>query len=173
MAATLETPPIGQEVFWTAEDFLDRLEPVRRADLIEDEKCRHEPASLSHAHLIDFLDELRRRWLRQSGTGGEPYREVVAVKVGQRNVFLPDLCWFDKTQSARLPATHAPIPPRRVCEVLGPLTAHRDEGPEFAAGEQITPSAELPGFAVRRVRLNPASLPDAHACLAEISAPPA
>jgi len=210
MPSTLETPTPGRDVFWTAEEFLDWLEPGRHADLIDGEKCRHEPVSLSHAHLINFLDELLRRWLRQSGAGGRLYREVVAVKLGQRNVFLPDLCWFDKTQATRLPSTHAPIPPRWVCEVLSPRTAHRDEGPkfaayeehgvreywlldpdrldhrffktdgeylrEFAAGEQIIHSAELPGFAVRREWLNPGAIPDVDACLAEIpklSAPPA
>lgn len=121
---------------WTADDFLQWLQPGVHADLIDGEKMMHSPVSLRHADLINFLDEFLRRWLRASGTGGKLYREVVAVKLGQRNVFLPDLCWFTEAQAAEFPPTHATAPPRWVCEVLSPRTFDRDTGPKFAAYEE-------------------------------------
>ncbi|HMO64040.1 MAG TPA: Uma2 family endonuclease [Verrucomicrobiota bacterium] len=39
---------------------------------------------------------------------------------------------------------------------------------EFAAGEEVIRAASIPGFWVRRAWLNPASLPDEDACLADI-----
>jgi Uma2 family endonuclease len=121
---------------WKAEDFLEWLEPGLFADLIDGEKFMHSPVSLKHARLLNFLDEYLRRWLRRSGMGGELFREVVAVRLSQRNVFLTDLCWFAPEQLADLEPTHAPIPPRWVCEVLSPATADRDIGPKFAAYEE-------------------------------------
>jgi Uma2 family endonuclease len=207
MPATLERPPAGNDVLWTAEEFLDWLEPGLHADLIDGEISMHSPVSFPHADLLNFLDELLRRWLRASKTGGSLYREVIAVKLSQRNVFLPDLIWFDETQSALLPESHATLPPRWVCEVLSKRTAHRDRGPKFAAyeehgvreywildpkgpdhkfyktdgeylrefavGEPIIRSTEMPGFAVRREWLNPAARHDVDACLAEIPNLPA
>ncbi len=121
---------------WTDGDFLDWLEPGFFADLIDGEKFMHSPVSLKHARLLNFLDEFLRRWLRRSKYGGELFREVVAVRLSQRNVFLPDLCWFAPDQLDRLEPTHAPVAPRWVCEVLSPATSDRDIGPKFAAYEE-------------------------------------
>ena len=121
---------------WTADDFLEWLQPGVHADLIDGEKMMHSPVSLHLARLINFLDEFLRRWLRANGVRGELFREVVAVKLGQRNVFLPDLCWFTEEQAAGFPRTHAVGPPRWVCEVLSPRMVDRDTGPRFAAYEE-------------------------------------
>lgn len=121
---------------WKDEDFLEWLEPGLFADLIDGEKFMHSPVSLKHARVLNFLDEFLRRWIRRSRFGGELFREVVAVRLSQRNVFLPDLCWFAPDQLDRLEPTHAPIAPRWVCEVLSPSTADRDIGPKFAAYEE-------------------------------------
>lgn len=96
----------------------------------------HSPVSLPHARLVRFLEELLNRWLRLNGVGGELFQEVVAVHLGRRSVFLPDLCWFSAEQVPYLLKTHAPFAPRWVCEVLSPRTADRDRGPKFAAYEE-------------------------------------
>lgn len=60
----------------------------------------------------------------------------MAVRLSQRNVFLPDLCWFAPEQLGQLQPTHAPMAPRWVCEVLSPRTGDRDLGPKFSAYEE-------------------------------------
>jgi Putative restriction endonuclease len=94
---------------WTATDFLDWLQPGVHADLIDGEEFMHSPGSLKNARLTNFLDHLLRSWLERTTFGGELHREMVAVRLDSRNVFLPDLCWFDAEQKARLPETHAPL----------------------------------------------------------------
>lgn len=127
----------GRETtLWTDADFLRWLDPGEHADLIDGERFMHSPVSLKHADLLNFLDEFLRRWLRAAVPGGRLYREVVAVRLSQRNVFLPDLCWFAADQAAQLTPTHAPFAPSWVCEVLSPRTADRDIGPKFAAYEE-------------------------------------
>ena len=127
----------GREVaLWKDEDFLNWLQPGVFADLIDGEKFMHSPVTLKHADLLNFVDEFLRRWIRKKQLGGRLYREVVAVRLGQRNVFLPDLCWFAPEQLPMLEPTHAPLAPRWVCEVLSPTTADRDIGPKFATYEE-------------------------------------
>ncbi len=125
------SPPL-----WTDLEFLDWLEPGVHADLIDGEKAMHSPVSLAHARLVNFLEYLLRRWMETSACGGELFQEVVAVRLSQRNVFLPDLCWFGPEQVPHLLPTHAPVAPRWVCEVLSPRTYDRDLGPKFAAYEE-------------------------------------
>lgn len=125
-----------EHALWTAEDFLDWLEPGVHADLIDGEKFKHSPVSLPHADLLNFLDRLLAAYLEKSGVGGKLYREVVAVRLSSRNVFLPDLSWFAPDQVASLAETYAPVAPRWVCEALSARTANRDVGPKFAAYEE-------------------------------------
>ncbi len=120
---------------WTAEDFLDWLEPGVHADLIDGEKSMHSPVSLRHADLTNFLDFLLRSHIERHRLG-RLYREVVAVKLGSRNVFLPDLAFIPADRVAELPGTHIPFAPALVVEVLSPRTAERDVGPKFAAYEE-------------------------------------
>lgn len=63
----------------------------------------HSPLKISHARLTNFLDRLLSAWLERERFGGELHPEVVAVRLSQRNVFLPDLAWFDAEQVKRLP----------------------------------------------------------------------
>jgi Uma2 family endonuclease len=121
---------------WTAEEFLDWLQPKVHADLINGRKFMHSPVNLRHADILSFLDHLLRNYLEVSELGGKLHREVVAVRLSPRNVFLPDLSWFSPAQSARLLPTHAPFAPAWVAEALSPRTAARDIGPKFAAYEQ-------------------------------------
>jgi Uma2 family endonuclease len=121
---------------WTAEEFLDWLQPKVHADLINGRKFMHSPVNVRHARLLNFLDRLLASYLEASGIGGELHREGVAVRLSPRNVFLPDLSWFSPAQSERLLPTHAPFAPAWVAEALSPRTAARDIGPKFAAYEQ-------------------------------------
>jgi Uma2 family endonuclease len=130
---TMLGPPVH---LWTDREFLDWLAPGVHADLIDGEKHMHSPVSLTHARLVNFLEYLLRRWMEQSCCGGEVFQEVVAVRLSQRNVFLPDLCWFSPEQVPRLLPSHAPIAPTWVCEVLSPRTGDRDLGPKFSAYEE-------------------------------------
>ena len=112
------------------------LAPGVHADLIDGERAMHSPVSLAHARLVNFLEYLLRRWMEQSGCGEELFQEVVAVRLSQRNVFLPDLCWFGPAQVPHLLPSHAPMAPLWVCEVLSPRTGDRDLGPKFSAYEE-------------------------------------
>ncbi len=67
---------------------------------------------------------------------GKVYREVVAVRLSARNVFLPDLAFFTHDQVRRLGATFASEAPALVVEVLSPWSAERDVGPKFAEYER-------------------------------------
>ena len=120
---------------WTAEEFLDWLEPGVHADLIDGERCMHSPVNFRHANLLNFVDRLLASYLEHHRLG-VLYREVVAVRLGSRSVFLPDLAYFTNDQIARLLPTHAPFAPTLVVEALSPRTASRDIGPKFAAYEQ-------------------------------------
>ncbi|MEO7297178.1 MAG: Uma2 family endonuclease [Verrucomicrobiota bacterium] len=120
---------------WTAKDFLDWLQPGVHADLIDGEKFMHSPVNLRHANLLNFLDHLLRSYIEKKNLG-VLYREVVAVRLSTRNVFLPDLAYFTKEQVARLQPAHAPFAPTLVVEALSPWSADRDTGPKFAAYEE-------------------------------------
>ena len=67
---------------------------------------------------------------------GRLYREVVAVRLSSRNVFLPDLAFFTNEQVAKLERAHAPFAPTLVVEALSPYTGERDTGPKFAAYQE-------------------------------------
>jgi Uma2 family endonuclease len=120
---------------WTAADFLDWLEPGIHADLIDGEKFMHSPVNFIHADLLNFLDHLLRSYIERKKLG-RLYREVVAVRLSSRNVFLPDLAFFTNEQVARLNPTHAPFAPAFVVEALSRFTGDRDVGPKFAAYEE-------------------------------------
>lgn len=129
-----ESKTIRREL-WTAEDFLDWLEPGVHADLIDGEKFMHSPVNLRHADLTNFVDRLLAAHIEKHRLG-RLYREVVAVRLGSRNVFLPDLAFVPADRLASLPDTHIPFAPALVVEVLSPRTADRDVGPKFAAYEE-------------------------------------
>ena len=119
---------------WTAEEFLEWLEPGVHADLIDGEKLMHSPVNFRHANLLNFLDRLLAAYLEAKKLG-KLYREVIAVRLSAREVLLPDLCYFTDDQVARLQPTFAPFAPTMVVEALSAWTADRDVGPKFAAYE--------------------------------------
>jgi Uma2 family endonuclease len=125
-----------QRKLWTADEFLDWLQPKVHADLVNGRKFMHSPVNLRHAKLLNFLDRLLAGYLEVSGVGGELFRELIAVRLSSRNAFMPDLSWFSPAQVVRLEPTHAPFAPAWVAEALSPRSAARDVGPKFAAYEQ-------------------------------------
>jgi Uma2 family endonuclease len=119
----------------TAEDFLDWLEPGRQADLIDGEINMHSPVSIRHADLVNFVDHLLRSFIEARDLG-RLYREVVAVRLSSRNVFLPDLAYYRKERLHLLRETAIDGAPDLVVEVLSQRTADRDVGVKFAEYEQ-------------------------------------
>ncbi|GAG49004.1 unnamed protein product, partial [marine sediment metagenome] len=67
---------------------------------------------------------------------GVLYREVVAVRLSPRNVFLPDLAFYRKESHTVLRESYADGAPDLVVEALSRRTADRDVGPKFAKYEQ-------------------------------------
>ena len=119
---------------WTAEEFLDWLEPGIHADLIAGEKFMHSPVNLRHADLLNFVDRLLAAYIEAKKLG-RLYREVVAVRLSARDVFLPDLAYFTNEQAKKLGPAYIDFAPTLAVEALSPWSAHRDTGPKLAAYE--------------------------------------
>jgi Uma2 family endonuclease len=119
----------------TAGDFLDWLEPGKQADLLDGEVFMHSPVSTPHAELLNFVDALLRLYIDRHDLGFL-FREVVAVRLSSRNVFLPDLAFYTSKRKHAVKQTHVSGAPDLVVEVLSPRTAERDTGPKFAEYEQ-------------------------------------
>ena len=119
----------------TAEDFLEWLEPGSSADLLDGEIFMHSPVSVPHADLLNFLDGVLRLYIDRRRLGFL-YREVVAVRLSSRNVFLPDLAFYRADRQGLIRDNHVEGAPDLVVEVLSPRTADRDVGPKFAEYEQ-------------------------------------
>jgi Uma2 family endonuclease len=134
MPATI-SPELAPEVkLSTASEFLDWLEPGLHADLIGGEIFMHSPASLRDADLLNLLHTLMALYIERKGAG-KLYREVIAVKFDQRNVFMPDLAYFTPEQVPKLGPVYISETPALVVEALSPSSAARDTGMKFAAYE--------------------------------------
>lgn len=119
----------------TAQDFIEWLKPGRHADLIDGEVFMHSPVSIRHADLLNFVDGLLRMYVNRRELG-RLYREVVAVRLSSRNVFLPDLAFYAAERGDVYQESYADGAPDLVVEALSPRTADRDVGPKFAEYEQ-------------------------------------
>jgi Uma2 family endonuclease len=95
----------------------------------------HSPVNFRHARLLNFLHHLMDLYVQHKRLD-EVHREVIAVRLSSRNVFLPDLACFTAEQVGRLAESHAPFAPALVVEALSPWSADRDVGPKFAAYEE-------------------------------------
>ncbi|NBF40277.1 MAG: hypothetical protein GVY14_07660 [Spirochaetes bacterium] len=135
MATKVSVSASTERELLTARDFLDWLEPGRSADLIDGEVFKHSPVSTRHADLLNFLDRLLGAYIDRHDLG-RLYREVVAVRLSGRNVFLPDLAFYDAGRLEAVKDTHVEGAPDLVVEALSPRTAERDVGPKFAEYEQ-------------------------------------
>ena len=119
----------------SAHEFLDWLEPGKHADLIDGEIEMHSPVSIPHARLTNFVDRLIGQYAEARGLG-ELFREVVAVKLSSRNVFLPDLAFYSTDRLDLVRDTYIDGAPDLVVEVLSQTTGARDIGVKFAEYEQ-------------------------------------
>ena len=119
----------------TADGFLKWLTPKKAADLIDGVPCMHSPVSIRHAKLVNSLDRLIGLYA-DGHRLGSLYRELVAVRLSVRNVFLPDLAFFRTENPAQVLDTCIRGAPDLVVEVLSPTTADRDVGPKFAEYEE-------------------------------------
>lgn len=120
--------------FWTADEFLNWLKPGTHADLLNGEIFMHSRVRLKHARLLNFVDHLLRSFIEPRHLG-ELHREVVAVRLTSRDVFLPDLCFFTKDQINRFQPTYIPVVPVFALEAMSPRSAAVDAGPKLAAYE--------------------------------------
>ncbi len=119
----------------SADEFLKWLEPGKHADLIDGEIEMHSPVSIRHARLTNFVDSLIRQYA-EGRQLGELFREVVAVKLSSRNVFLPDLAFYTQDRLHLVRESFVDGPPDLVVEVLSQTTGERDIGVKFAEYEQ-------------------------------------
>ena len=129
------TTSIAHEL-WTADEFLDWLEPGVFADLIDGEILMHSPVSLLHGNLTNFLDRLLASFIEHQGLGGVVHREVIAVRMSQRSVVMPDIAFYTREQEALFQEMHIPVAPTWVAEILSPTTALNDVGRKFAKYEE-------------------------------------
>ena len=125
---------VHDEIF-VAEEFLDWLTPDRHADLLDGEIAMHSPVSLRHARLLNFVDSLVRIHVERLDLG-MVFREVVAVRLSSRNVFLPDLAFYRKDRLGLQQDSYIDGAPDLAVEVLNPRTAHRDVGVKFVEYEE-------------------------------------
>ena len=120
---------------WTADEFLDWLEPGIFADLIDGQIIMHSPVSLLHGNLTNFLDRLVAAYVEHERLG-VVHREVIAVRLSQRTVVMPDIAFYTHEQEALFQETHIPLAPTWVAEILSPTTAGDDVGRKFARYEE-------------------------------------
>ena len=115
--------------------FRDWLTPDRPADLLDGEIAVHAPVSLRHARLLPFVDSLLRIHVERFDLG-MVFREVVAVRLSSRNVFLPDLAFYRTERLGLQRDNYIDRAPDLAVEVLSPRTAHRGVDVKFVEYEQ-------------------------------------
>ncbi len=104
----------------------------------------HSPVSTRHALLLNFVDAVLALYIDRRGLG-TLFREVVAVKLGGRNVFLPDLAFYRSDRSDG----------EELVEYADGAVGHID-------------SQVLGGFFLRRAWLDPTALPRIDDAMGEI-----
>ena len=134
MPTLVSTDKDTERQLWSAEEFLDWLEPKVYADLIAGKKFMHSPVSFRHATILNFLQVLLVMYVERLRLGRVD-RENIALCLSPRDVFMPDLLFFNTAQVARLRHDYADFAPALVVEALSPRTAARDVGPKFTAYE--------------------------------------
>jgi Uma2 family endonuclease len=125
---------IAQQL-WTADEFLSWLEPGVFADLIDGQIIMHSPVSLLHGNLTNFLDRLLAAYVERERLG-VVHREVIAVRLSQRTVVMPDIAFYTREQELLFQETHIPVAPTWLAEILSPTTAGVDVGRKFAKYEE-------------------------------------
>lgn len=88
------------------------------------------PVSLRHANLLSFVEGVLHLYIERRGLG-ILHRETVAVRLGSRNVFPPDLLFLTKAQARQVGEAYVGVALALVVEALSPTTAKNDIGPKF------------------------------------------
>ena len=84
---------------------------------------------------MNFVDSLLRVYVERFDLG-TVFREVVAVRLSSRNVFLPDLAFYRKDRLDLQRDNYIDGAPDLAVEVLSPRTAHCDVGVKFVEYQQ-------------------------------------
>ena len=113
----------------TAEQFAARLKPGVIADLIDGKVCPQPSPTPGQMAVTAFLFELMRGFLEKMNLPGVLHSEPFLVKLGGRDAFMPDVCYFDKLHAVRLGLTHTSVAPTFAAEVA----CGREQQPEIAA----------------------------------------
>lgn len=135
MPTLVSTDLVQEFALYTADEFLDWLEPGIRCELIDGERYMHSPVSLKHGLLTNFVDRLLARFVEHHRLG-VVHREVIALRLSSRRVLMPDIAFFRHEQIPRFQENYIPVAPAFVCEVLSPSTGHLDIGPKFTTYEE-------------------------------------
>ncbi len=118
----------------TADEYLANPDETARSELVEGAVIVHEPSPL---HQIVVLDVLRAldAWVREAPRRGQVWIPL-DVKLDARNVFAPDLLWYQEGRTLERGA-RAPSPlPDLAVEVRSPSTWRYDIGAKKSAYER-------------------------------------
>ncbi|HEX8105350.1 MAG TPA: Uma2 family endonuclease [Solirubrobacteraceae bacterium] len=110
----------------TADEFLARPEEERFAQLIGGEVVVT-PPTLHHQGIVGELHWRLMTWAREKPGRGLVWSEV-AVRVGDRDVFVPDVVWVAEDNRPAPGATVLTSPPDLAIEVRSPSTWRYDIG---------------------------------------------
>ena len=131
-SAIAEVPAVK---VWTADEFIEWLEPGVRAELLDGEVFMHSPVNIRHANLVNFLDRLMGLYV-EARRLGVVHRETWVVRLSARRAVMPDVAYYTRAQAAQLCETYSPIAPTFVIEVISPSSFDRDRIWKFSAYEE-------------------------------------
>ncbi|MFN0080845.1 MAG: Uma2 family endonuclease [Prosthecobacter sp.] len=120
----------------SADQFVAKLKPGVVADFIGGKVCPQPQPTPQQAVLATFLHDLMRGFLEKVNLPGVLYREPFLLKLGARDAFMPDVCYFDKAHEVRLGLTQTSMAPTFVAEVASGEEHHLESAAKFAAYEQ-------------------------------------
>jgi len=128
----MATTPTSRRL--TADEYLARGETERWEELLDGEIVVNEPRPLHGLLTTRLMGELYG-WTK-AGPGRGIVLPPIDVRMGDRDVFAPDLCWIAEAQRpADLDALFPGIPDLCV-EIRSPSTWHRDLGHKKRVYEQ-------------------------------------
>jgi hypothetical protein len=120
----------------SVDQFVAKLKPGVVADFIGGKVCPQPLPTPQQAVLATFLHDLMRGFLEKVNLPGVLHREPFLLKLGAKDAFMPDICYFDKAHEVRLGLTHTSVAPTFVAEVASGEEPHLESDAKFAAYEQ-------------------------------------
>lgn len=118
------------------DQFVAKLKPGVVADFIGGKVCPQPPPTPQQAVLATFLHDLMRGFLEKMNLPGVMHREPFLIRLGTKDAFMPDICYFDKAHEVRLGLTHTSVAPTFVAEVASGNEPRLESDAKFAAYEQ-------------------------------------